>query len=42
MKGSLRDLEADLELAIFLSHLGIAVLGCPPLSEEALGIVVVV
>jgi len=42
MKGSLRDPEMDPKLAIFLSHLRIMVLGHPPLSEEALGIIAVV
>jgi len=42
MKGSLRNLNADLELAIFLSCLGIAVLGHPPLLEEASGIIAIV
>ena len=42
MKGSLRDLEVDLELAIFPSRLGIAVLSHPPLSEKMPGVVAVV
>jgi len=42
MKSSLRKLEADLKLAVLLSHLGIAVLSRPPLPEEAPGIVAVV
>jgi len=42
VKGSLRDPEMDPKLAIFLSHLRIMVLGHPPLSEEALGIIAVV
>ena len=42
MKGSLRDPEADLELAIFSSHLGIAVLSRPPLSKKTPSIIVIV
>ena len=42
MKGHLRDPEVDLKLAIFSSRLGIAVLGRPPLSKEASGIVTIV
>ena len=42
MKGHLRDLETDFKLAIFPSHLGIMVLGHPPLPEEAPGIVAIV
>jgi len=42
MKGSLRNPKMDLELAIFLSRLIIAVLGCPPLPEETPGVVVVI
>ena len=42
MKGSLRDPETDLKLAILPSHLGVMVLGRPPLSEEASGIITVV
>ena len=42
MKSSLRDPEADLELAIFPSHLGIAVLRHPPLSEKTPGIIAIV
>jgi len=42
MKSSLRDPEVDLELAIFPSCLGIAVLSRPPLSEKTLGVVAVV
>ena len=42
MKGRLRHLETDLKLAIFPSCFGIAVLGRPPLSEKAPGVVAVV
>jgi len=42
MKGRLRDPETDLKLAIFSSHFGIAVLGCPPLLEKAPGVVAIV
>ena len=42
MKGGLRNPEANLELAILSSHLGVAVLSRPPLSKEALGVVVVI
>ena len=42
MKGRLRDPKMDLKLAVFSSRLGIAVLGCPPLSEEAPGIIAIV
>ena len=42
MKGSLRDPEADLELAIFPSRLGIAVLSRPLLSKKTPGVVAVV
>jgi len=42
MKSSLRSPEADLELAILPSHLGIAVLSRPPLPKEVPGVVAVV
>ena len=42
MKGCLRYPEMDLKLAIFPSCFGIAVLGRPPLSEKAPGVVAVV
>ena len=42
MKSGLGNLEADLELAILSSHLGVAVLSRPPLPKEASGIVAVV
>ena len=42
MKACLRDPETDLKLAIFLGCFGIAVLGCPPLSDEAPGIIAIV
>jgi len=42
MKGRLGDPETDLKLAIFPSCLEIAVLGRPPLLEEALSIVAIV
>ena len=42
VKGSLRDLEMDLKLAILPSHLRITVLGHPPLLEETPGIVMIV
>ena len=42
MKGNQRDPEANLELAIFLSHLRIAVLSRTPLSEKTLSIVAIV
>ena len=38
----MRDPEADLKLVVFLSCLGITVLGYPPLLEETPGVVVVV
>ena len=42
MKSGLRSPETDLELAIFSSHLGVAVLSRPPLLEETPSIVAVV
>ena len=42
MKSGLRNPKVDLELAILLSRLGIAVLSHPPLLEEAPGIVAIV
>ena len=42
MKSGLRNPKADLELAILLSHLKIAVLSHPPLSKEAQGVVAIV
>jgi len=42
VKGSLRDPEEDLKLAVLPSCLGITVLGCPPLLEEMPGVVAVV
>ena len=42
MKGRLRDPEMDLKLAVFLSRLGITVLGHPPLSEETSGVIAIV
>ena len=42
VKGCLRNPEADLELAVFLSCLRIAVLGRPPLPKEARGIIVII
>ena len=42
MKSGLRSPKMDLELAIFSSRLGVAVLSRPPLLEEALSIVAVV
>ena len=42
MKGRLRDPETDLKLAIFSSRFKIAVLGRPPLSEKAPGIIAIV
>ena len=42
MKSSLRDPEADLELAILPCRLGIAVLSRPPLSEKTPSVVAVV
>ena len=42
MKGGLRGSEADLKLTVFLSCLGIMVLGCPPLPEETPGVIVIV
>ena len=42
VKGSLRDPKVDLKLAVFLSCLGITVLGFPPLSEETPGIIAIV
>ena len=42
VKSSLRDPKADLELAIFPSHLGIIVLSGPPLMEEMPGVISVV
>ena len=42
MKGSLRDPKVDLELAIFPSHLVIAVLSHPPLVKKMPGVVTVV
>ena len=42
MKGCLRGPEVDLKLIVFLSCLGIMVLGCPPILEETLGVLAVV
>ena len=42
MKHGLRNPKVDLELAILLSHLGVAVLSHPPLPKEASGIITVV
>ena len=42
MKGSLRDLKVDLELAILPSRLGITILRHPPLMKETLGVVAIV
>jgi len=42
MKSSLGNPKADLELAILLSHLGVAVLNRPPLPKEASDVVAVV
>ena len=42
MKSGLGNPEADLELAILSSHLGVAVLSCPPLPKEAPGVIAVV
>ena len=41
-KGGLRNPEAELKLAVLPSYLRITVLGCPPLSEETLGVIAVV
>ena len=42
MKGSLRDPEVDLELAILPSRLGITILSRPPLMKETPGIIAIV
>jgi len=42
MKSGLRSPETNLELAVLSGRLGIAVLGRPPLSEEAPGIVAII
>ena len=42
MKSGLGNPEVDLELAILLSHLGVAVLNRPPLPKEAPGVIAVV
>ena len=42
MKSGLGNPEVDLELAILLSHLGVAVLSHPPLPKEAPDIVAIV
>ena len=42
MKSGLRSPEMDLELAIFSSRLGVAVLSRPPLPEETPSIVTIV
>ena len=42
MKSGLRSPEVDLALAIFSSHLGVAVLSRPPLPEETPSIIAVV
>ena len=42
MKSSLGNPKADLELAILLSHLGVAVLNRPLVPKEAPGVVAVV
>ena len=42
MKSGLRNPKADLELTILSSHLGVAVLSCPPLPKEAPGVVAIV
>ena len=38
----MRGPKVDLKLTVFLSCLGITVLGCPPLLEETLGVVTIV
>ena len=42
MKGGLRDPKADLKLAVFVSCLGITVLGYPPLSKETPSVIAIV
>ena len=42
MKGSLRDPEVDLELAILPGRLGITILSHPPLMKEMPGVVAIV
>jgi hypothetical protein len=42
IKGHLEDSQMNLQLAVVLNRLGIAVLGRPPFLEEALGIITVV
>jgi len=42
MKSGLRSPEMNLELAILSGRLGVAVLGRPPLPEEAPGIIAII
>ena len=42
MKSDLRSPEMNLELAVLSGSLGVAVLGCPPLWEEAPGIIAII
>jgi len=42
MKGGLRNPEANLQLAVLPSHLGIAILSHPPLMKVAPGVVAIV
>ena len=42
IKGRLEDSQMNLQLAVVPNHLEIAVLGHPPFSEEASGIIAVI